>query len=137
MALEKNKNKDLEENEIIGRMCTKNSDKFKKLFSQANVQYDRFVRTSADQDHKEAVNYVWNRLLEKGYITQGKHTGYYSINEETFVVENDLIWNEKGEFYQTEAGERVQLVDELNYKFDFRPEIMDKIREWTDNGDFV
>lgn len=70
------------------------------LFEKADVKYDRFIRTT-DHDHKEMVAKMWGILQENGYIKKGKHTGYYSINEETFVMEKDLVWNEESQVYET------------------------------------
>jgi methionyl-tRNA synthetase len=50
---------------------------------------------------------MWSILKDKGLITQGQHTGFYSVNEECFVMEKDLVWNQEGKFYETEMGEKV------------------------------
>ena len=33
------------------------------------------------------------------------------------MMEKDLVWNEEKEYFETEVGEQVQLIDEFNYKF--------------------
>ena len=42
--------------------------------------------------------------------------GYYSVNEESFIAEKDLVKDSEGK-YRTEAGERVESVEEKNYVF--------------------
>ena len=64
------------------------------MFAIANISYTRFIRTT-DEDHKEAVKVMWEELAAKGFITKGKHEGYYSINEESFVPEKALVLIDK------------------------------------------
>jgi methionyl-tRNA synthetase len=42
----------------------------------------------------EAVKAYWSKLVSRGVIKEGKHTGYYSVNEESFIAEKDLIHKE-------------------------------------------
>jgi methionyl-tRNA synthetase len=37
------------------------AQKFKSLFDNADIKYDRFIRTT-DSDHKNAVCDIWNRF---------------------------------------------------------------------------
>ena len=69
------------------KMCDSNAAVFENLFSasNANIQYDRFVRTT-DKSHKAAVAHIWETLKENGYIVKGEHQGFYSTNEETFFM---------------------------------------------------
>lgn len=53
-------------------------------------------------------------------ITLGKHTGYYSVNEETFMMEKDLIWDEASKSYKTQLGETVKLIEEDNFVYSFK-----------------
>lgn len=48
---------------------------------------------------------MWKQLKSKGFITEGEHSGYYSVNEETFFVEKDLIFDKEKDSYKTELGE--------------------------------
>jgi len=53
---------------------------------------------------------MWKQLDENGFIKKGKHEGYYSVNEESFVPIKDLveIQNEDGtKRYVTAMGEQV------------------------------
>jgi methionyl-tRNA synthetase len=79
-----------------------------KLFKAASIDYDRFIRTT-DDSHKTAVRHYWQLLHTKGHITEGAHSGFYSVNEESFISEKDLIKNDDGNL-RTEAGETVELI---------------------------
>ena len=63
------------------------------------------------------MHYLWNELKNKGFISEGSHEGYYSINDETFISSKDLIQQPNGSMI-TEAGEKVELIKEKNYIFE-------------------
>jgi len=71
--------------------------------------------------------------MAAGAIRQGKHEGYYSVNEETFFAEKDLVKDESVNppIFRTEAGERVELLTERNYVFDIRAEMRAGIKDWV------
>jgi len=93
-------------------MCNKNSQQFKTLFERADISYDRFIRTT-DGDHAKAVRAFWHKI--ESQIEKGGHTGYYSVNEETFLLEKDL--ERVGDQMVTNVGEVCELVTEENYVF--------------------
>ena len=108
-------------------LVTKNSLVFKDLFDRADIQYDRFIRTT-DKDHGVAVAHMW-KTLSKSAIVSGTHEGYYSTNDETFYPEKDLIKKECGGFY-TQVGEKCEKVSEKNYVFKVSSEARLAVREW-------
>lgn len=113
--------------------CTHYSNQFKNLFSKAEVQYDRFIRTT-DSDHERAVTHYWNLLRARGHLKEGKHEGYYSVNEESFIAEKDLVRDESGG-YKTEAGERVEMIQERNYVFEITAETKEAIMGWLKSNE--
>lgn len=64
-------------------------------------------------------------LREKGAIREGRHDGYYSVNEETFFAEKDLVKDHSVEppVYRTEAGEKCEVISEKNYVFEITQEM--------------
>jgi methionyl-tRNA synthetase len=76
------------------------------------------------------VSHYWQLLKDKNYIKEGGHTGYYSVNEESFIAEKDLIKGEKGEL-KTEAGETVEFIKEKNYIFEIDEKLRQAIKEWA------
>ena len=105
-------------------MCDINSDKFKDLFIKADIEYDRFIRTT-DNDHKNKVQQMWTKLSH--CLSKGAYDGYYSMREEVFVAESELDENK----VWTENGEKLELVKEENYLFKFRKETMEKVIEFN------
>ncbi|KAK5020792.1 methionyl-tRNA synthetase-like protein [Cryomyces antarcticus] len=101
--------------------CDKGAEVFKSLAARAQVKYDHFVRTT-DPAHKEAVQYAWYLLKERGYIYTSKHEGWYSVSDETFYPESavHLILDPptgRKIMASIETGKEVEWTSELNYHF--------------------
>jgi len=71
--------------------------------------------------HEKAVKHFWEALISKGCIREGSHKGFYSVNEETFVSEKNLIDG------RTELGEAVEWTEEKNYLFKVSEEMKGEI----------
>eukprot|EP00545_Synedropsis_sp_CCMP1620_P013548 CAMPEP_0119010286 /NCGR_PEP_ID=MMETSP1176-20130426/4909_1 /TAXON_ID=265551 /ORGANISM="Synedropsis recta cf, Strain CCMP1620" /LENGTH=568 /DNA_ID=CAMNT_0006962921 /DNA_START=127 /DNA_END=1833 /DNA_ORIENTATION=- len=63
---------------------------FRDLLKLMNISNDAFVRTTSDQ-HKEAVQHLWKTLVEKEYIYLGTYEGWYSVRDECFYTEGELV----------------------------------------------
>ncbi|KAK6462516.1 tRNA synthetases class I (M)-domain-containing protein [Scheffersomyces coipomensis] len=96
------------------------SQNFKNLAEVLNVNYDRFMRTT-DADHAEVVKYFWNLMMEKGYIYEGSHSGWYSISDETFYpetqIEEIIDKDNNKKMIAKESRNEVVYQDEINYFF--------------------
>ncbi|KAI8620768.1 tRNA synthetases class I (M)-domain-containing protein [Chytriomyces sp. MP71] len=117
------------------RFCDAISDKFKVLFDDANVSYTRFIRTT-DPDHYVAVEAIWRKLVQTGYIYKGKHEGWYSISDETFYpptqVESVIhAQTGKESMVSKETGKVVEWTVEENYKFKLGA-VRDRLVEWLE-----
>jgi len=84
---------------------------------EPQIVWNNFTNYQYIDDHKVAVWDFWNRLKDRGYIIEGKHEGYYSINEESFISEKDLAKDSSGNLV-TETGEKLEFISEKNYVFD-------------------
>lgn len=106
------------------------SAKFRNLMSRLQCSNDDFIRTTESR-HKEAVLALWQRLEANGQIYLGAYEGWYSIRDEAFYSESELV-NGKAP-----TGAEVQWVKEESYFF--------RLSEWTekllkfyeDNPDFI
>ncbi|CAE6442460.1 unnamed protein product [Rhizoctonia solani] len=70
-------------------LCDQLSLKFKILASNSNISHTRFIRTT-DNDHVLAVKRFWKRLVERGHIYKGTHSGWYSVSDECFYPESQV-----------------------------------------------
>jgi len=63
---------------------------FKRLWETMDISYDRFIRTTDDY-HVEAVQKIFRKLYDKGYIYKGEYVGKYCTPCESFWTESQLI----------------------------------------------
>ncbi|KIX93299.1 uncharacterized protein Z520_10942 [Fonsecaea multimorphosa CBS 102226] len=108
-------------NADIKLFCDHHAEQFKTLCHAANIDYDRFIRTT-DEDHKDVVRYVWEELNRSGYIYEAKHEGWYSVSDETFYPSTQVhkvLDPSTGltKIVSIETGKDVEWTSELNYHF--------------------
>ncbi len=88
------------------------SKKFKDLWDQFEISYDRFIRTT-DTEHIKGVQKAFEIMYEKGDIYKGEYEGHYCISCEAFFPETQLI---EGEFCP-DCGKVTSIVKEESYFF--------------------
>lgn len=66
------------------------SQEIKRIYDLVDISYDQFVRTS-DDFHKKSVQSIFETLLKKGDIYLGTYQGWYSVSEESYIQEKDII----------------------------------------------
>lgn len=66
------------------------SNSFRHLLDVLNVSNGVFVRTT-EHHHKEAVQHLWNVLVDKGYIYLDNYEGWYSVRDECYYMESELV----------------------------------------------
>jgi methionyl-tRNA synthetase len=97
-----------------GKSPQQHCDELSKVFRQAweflEVQFDVFFRTT-DDFHKKTVQSVLQEIYDKGDIYSDTYEGWYSVSEEIFYTEKDLVDG------KTPNGNPVVKVNEKNYFF--------------------
>ncbi|WP_064609998.1 methionine--tRNA ligase [Streptobacillus moniliformis] len=68
----------------------KMKEDFVNLWDILNIDYSEFVRTTSDK-HKFTVGDIIRKVYENGDIYSGEYIGKYSVSEETFVTESQLV----------------------------------------------
>jgi methionyl-tRNA synthetase len=81
----------VEPKEFVDRM----SSLFKEMDDRLEISYDRFIRTT-DSDHKAVVQALWERMAAKGDIYLDRYEGWYSVRDEAYYDEEDLIVADDG-----------------------------------------
>jgi len=66
------------------------SAEFKAMDDVLGISYDRFIRTT-DADHYAASAAIWQAMQAKGDIYLGRYEGWYSVRDEAFYGEDELI----------------------------------------------
>lgn len=121
--------------------CDKHAKQFLNLADQANISYDRFIRTT-DPDHIEAVDCFWRELQHRGYIYEAQHEGWYSVSDETFYPESQvhLILDPstgRKMHASIETGKEVEWTSEMNYHFKLAAFKEPLLRHYRENPDFI
>ena len=70
--------------------CDKHSDLFKDMNSYLLAETDDFIRTT-EQRHKSYVQKIWSSLEERGWIYKGTYNGWYSVRDEAFYGEDEIV----------------------------------------------
>jgi methionyl-tRNA synthetase len=60
------------------------SASFRALWDRMGLTYDDFIRTTSDR-HKRAVQELFRKLRDNGYIYKGTYTGQYCVYDELYV----------------------------------------------------
>jgi len=59
---------------------------YTELWKEMGMTHFRFIRTT-DQDHRDQVQRLFKRLVEKGDIYKATYKGLYSVSDEAYVTE--------------------------------------------------
>ena len=93
-----------------------------KLWKLLDISNDKFIRTT-DSVHKKVVADIFERFLEQGDIYLDEYEGWYSIPDETFYTETQLVDVERDADGNVIAGKSpdsghpVELIKEESYFF--------------------
>lgn len=115
--------------------CDSVSAKFRELADAMNFSYDQFIRTTETR-HKEAVQHLWRVLEDKGYIYQDTYAGWYSVRDEAFYAEKELIDGDDGEKCAP-TGAPVEWVEEPSFFFKLSAFEERLIELYDSQSDFV
>ena len=69
---------------------------FKGMCDRLEISYDRFIRTS-EPEHHRASHAIWKAMEANGDLYLGRYEGWYSVRDEAFYDENELVVGEGGE----------------------------------------
>ncbi len=105
--------------------------RFKELWEKLNISYDRFIRTTESQ-HCTYVQKKLQELYAKEEIYSKKYAGWYSIGEERFFSDDELV-NGKDPI----NGHSVEWTEEKNYFFTMGKYQEALIEHIQSNSDFI
>lgn len=115
------------------------ADKMSALFIQMcdklEVSYDRFIRTS-EEAHHNASQAIWTRMAEKGDLYLGRYEGWYSVRDEAYYDESELIVGE-GEEKLSPQGTPVEWTVEESWFFKLSAYQQKLLDYYTANPEFI
>ena len=114
----------------------------KELWGKLDISYDDFIRTT-EKRHTDVVEKMFKKLLDQGDIYLDEYQGWYSVSDETYYTELQLvdpIYDENGKVIggkSPDSGHAVELVKEESYFFRMG-KYADRLLEFYEqNPDFI
>ncbi|MGA3306423.1 MAG: methionine--tRNA ligase, partial [Stellaceae bacterium] len=97
--------------------CDRVSQNFRAMTKLMDISNDQFIRTTEPR-HVKACQALWRELEKRGEIYLGRFKGWYSVRDEAFYEESELVGG------KAPTGADVEWVEEENYFF--------KLSAWQD-----
>ncbi|MFL0356577.1 methionine--tRNA ligase [Erythrobacter sp. GH1-10] len=69
---------------------------FREMADKLNISYDEFVRTTEQRHHAASVE-LWKRMEAAGDLYLDRYEGWYSVRDEAFYDESELVEGEGDE----------------------------------------
>lgn len=110
------------------------SKSFLELAEKLNISNNRFIRTT-DDDHKKACQKLWSKLYDNGYIYKDKYSGWYSVRDEAYFTESDLVEKDGKKIAPT--GADVEWMEEESYFFKLSAFTKKLLKHYEDNPNFI
>ena len=94
------------------------------------LSHDDFIRTTEER-HKRGVQALWRELVRRDQIYLGTYAGWYSVRDESFYAENELVGG------LAPTGAPVEWVEEPSYFFRLSAWQEPLLRFYDEHPDFV
>ncbi len=85
-----------EQDRPVAELADQMTAYFIKMGEVLHILYDRFIRTT-ESDHHRASQAIWAAMEAKGDLYLDSYKGWYSVRDEAYYDESELIEGEGGE----------------------------------------
>lgn len=106
------------------------SEHFRDLTKLLNISNDDFIRTTEPR-HITSAQGVWKKLEESGDIYLGSYSGWYSVRDEAYYAESELVDG------KAPTGAPVEWVEEPSYFFKLSKWQEPLLAFYKENPDFI
>ncbi|BBG66037.1 methionyl-tRNA synthetase [Hydrogenimonas sp.] len=103
------------------------SGRFKKLWDEFDISYDKFIRTT-DEQHVKGVQRAFEVMYNNGDIYKDVYRGHYCVSCETFFTAQQLVDEE----FCPECGRSTSIVEEESYFFRLS-RYQERLLEWYES----
>ena len=124
-----------EVNKDTQQFCDEISSNFMALSKILNLSNDDFIRTT-EKRHKISVEYLWNILEKKNEIYLSKYSGWYSVSDEAFYSENEIVIKDDIKICKL-SGSKVEWVEEESFFFKLSKWEKKLLEYYEKNPDFI
>lgn len=80
----------------VDALAAEMSGYFREMDDKLNISFDRFIRTT-EPDHHVASQAIWKAMEANGDLYLGRYEGWYSVRDEAFYDEKELVDGEWGQ----------------------------------------
>jgi methionyl-tRNA synthetase len=77
-------------------LCDEMAGHFRAMCDALAISYDVFIRTTAPE-HYTSVQALWQKMADKGDLYLDRYEGWYSVRDEAYYDESELVAGEGGE----------------------------------------
>ena len=117
------------------KFCDEISQTFKNLSDTLNLSNTDFIRTTEER-HKKTVQHLWSILEKNDDIYLSKYSGWYSVSDEAFYNEDEIIKKDGNNIAST-SGSSVEWIEEESFFFRLS-KWQDKLLEYyEENPEFI
>ncbi len=106
------------------------SQNFRSLLKCMNFSNDDFIRTT-EKRHLDSCEKIWKKLLENGSIYLDKYSGWYSVRDEAFYSETEIVDG------TAPSGATVEWVEEPSYFFNLSKWEDKLLKFYEENNNFI
>ena len=121
--------------------CDSLAPAFTDIWQTLEISNDDFIRTTQERQVR-AVQHLWERMKESGYIYKGSYDGWYCVPEETYFTETQVAKSDEanhteGQHLCPDCGRPLQRVQEESWFFKLSA-FQDRLLKFYDeHPDFV
>ena len=120
------KNKGVAPKEFVDEV----SQNFRSLLKCMNFSNDDFIRTT-EKRHLNSCEKIWKKSLENGSIYLDKYSGWYSVRDEAFYSETEIVDG------TAPSGAPVEWVEEPSYFFNLSKWEDKLLKFYEENNNFI
>ena len=108
---------------------------FKEMDKSLHISFDRFIRTTEPAHHR-ASQAIWQAMADKGDIYLGRYEGWYSVRDEAYYDEEELVVADTGEKLSPQ-GTAVEWTVEESWFFRLSAYQRPLLEHYAANPDFI
>ncbi|WP_448502138.1 methionine--tRNA ligase [Sphingomonas sp.] len=111
------------------------SSYFSVMADRLNISCDRFIRT-VEPEHYRASQAIWQAMADAGDLYPDRYEGWYSVRDEAFYEEKELVEGESGEKLSPQ-GTPVTWTAEETWFFRLSKYQKPLLDHYAENPDFI
>jgi methionyl-tRNA synthetase len=111
------------------------SSYFREMDERLNISYDRFIRTTEPEHHRSS-QAIWQAMADNGDIYLDRYEGWYSVRDEAFYDEKELVTADSGERLSPQ-GTEVEWTAEESWFFRLSRYQEPLLRHYEQNQGFI